>query len=121
MISEKRTHPRFIPDGVAASIVVKPESSDNQEIVLEGEIIDTSYTGIKIKLNPPLPSTINIGEIRIMIIMPQSGLPISIHGIIRHCSEQDEYGLQFVRTNTEHHLGNLMFECIKSTDDQYNK
>ncbi len=112
MTSEKRTHPRFLPDGLIASIAVKLTPPD-KEIVVEGKIIDMSYTGIKIQLNTPLPSNISTGEIRIMMIMPQSGLPISIHGIIRHCSEQGEYGLNFSGKHAEHHIDNLMFECIK--------
>ncbi len=79
-----------------------------------------SYTGIKIQLNTPFPANISTSEIRILIIMPQSGLPISIHGIIRHCSKHNEYGLQFSNA-TDSHLDNLMFECIKSSCDHYNR
>ena len=109
MESEKRSHPRFMPEGLIANITIDLPPPDG-EITIEGEVIDMSYTGIKIKLNTPFPADLDYGEIRILLTMPQSGIPVSIHGIIKHCSDQCEYGLQFT---DKHNVDNLVFECIK--------
>jgi len=109
---EHRTHPRFVADNIMAKIAVKPPPP-NKEFIVDGKLIDMSYTGIKIKLKYPLPSYINYSEIKIVIIMPKSGIPISIQGIIRYCNEQNEYGLQFSDQADEQTVDKLVFECIK--------
>lgn len=109
---EKRICPRFLPDDLIANITVKPPLPD-EEIIVEGKIIDMSYTGIKIKLNTPFPANIDCGEIRIEMTLPQSSISVSIHGVIKHRSNECEYGLQFADKHGEHDVDNLMFECIK--------
>lgn len=114
MEPEKRKYPRFQPQGLLASIKIDPPAE--KEIVLEGEVVDMSYNGIKIRLNKPLHVDIDHGEIKIEITMPQSGIPISIHGLIKHIREQYECGLQFAANHSEHCVDKLMFECIKLAD-----
>lgn len=109
---EKRTHPRFKPQGLQASITIDPPAAD-AKVVLAGEIVDMSYNGIKIRLDKPLLIDIDHGEIKIEITMPQSGIPVSIHGLIKHVREQYECGLQFTRNHSEQGVDELMFECIK--------
>ena len=115
MDTEKRIHPRFLPKGLLANITIEPPAPE-EEIVVEGEIVNMSYNGIKIRLSKPLQSEIDHCEIKIAIIMPQSGIPISIHGIIKHIKQQCEYGLQFADGHTEQSIDHLMFECIKLAD-----
>ncbi len=112
MNTEKRTHPRFQPQGLVANIIIDPASSD-EEIVMEGEVVDMSYNGIKIRLRKPLSADVDHSSIRIEIMMPQSGIPVSIHGIIKHIKQQCEYGLQFAENCVEQNVDGLMFECIK--------
>ncbi len=113
---EKRKHPRFKPHGVRACIRIGPISDVDDGILLEGEVVDISYRGIKIRLNQPLHNSIDHGEIKIDITMPQSGVPISIHGLIKHIREHHECGLQFAGNHSERCVDKLMFECIKLAD-----
>jgi len=112
MFFEQRTQPRFVADNLTAHITVKPPSAD-KKITVNGKLIDMSYTGIKIRLNTPLPDILDYGEIKIVIMLPQSGIPISIQGIIRHDNEKNEYGVQFSDQHKQQTVDRLMFECIK--------
>lgn len=112
MDPEKRHHPRFFPQGLYANIAIKPGLS-HEEIDLSGEIIDMSYSGIKIRLNEPLQIDLNNAEVRISLVLPQSNLPVSINGIIKHIIENKDFGVKFSASHAEHSIDNLMFECIK--------
>jgi hypothetical protein len=109
---EKRSRKRFNPEGLTAHIIIDPPPPDS-EIVIDGEVVDMSYTGIKIKLNKPLSSIVEQGEIRISIVLPQSGVSLSIHGMIRHIKDGCECGLQYAERHTEDEMDDLMFECIR--------
>ena len=115
MDTDNRRHPRFSPYGLVANITIAPPPPA-EEITLEGTIIDMSYTGIKIKLNTPISDDMSESEILIKLIMPESGVPVSIHGIIKHLNAESEYGLQYSEKHPEHEVDNLMFECIKVAD-----
>jgi len=110
--ADKRTHKRFSPEGLVAHIIIEPPPPDD-EIVIDGVVLDMSYSGIKIKLNQPLVYEIKEAELRISIVLPESGVTISIHGMIRHIQEQHECGLQYAGQHTESELDSLMFECVK--------
>lgn len=112
MEADKRSHIRFNPEGLAAHIIIDPPPPAD-EIVIDGLVVDMSYSGIKIKLKQPFGQEIEEAELRIYIILPESGVPVSIHGTIKHVHKQDEYGLQYSEHHTEDELDNLMFECVK--------
>lgn len=112
MQDEKRSRKRFKPQGLIAHIVIDPPAP-GEEIVIDGEVVDMSYSGIKIKLQHALHASIEEGELRISIRLPQSGVPLSIHGMIRHINENREYGVQYAEQHHEETMDDLMFECIK--------
>ena len=116
MDSENRKHPRFSPNGLAANITIDPPPPD-EEIIVDGTIIDMSYTGIKIKLNTPINGDVPVSEIRINLTMPESGVPVTIHGIIKHLNGESECGMEYSMNHPEHKVDDLMFECIKIAED----
>ncbi len=116
MESENRRHPRFCPNDLEANITIVPPAPA-EEICFEGTIVDMSYTGIKIKLRNPMNTAISEGEIKIEFTVPESGLPVSIHGMIKHLKENSELGLQYSEHHPENIVDDLMFECIKISDE----
>ena len=79
---------------LAANITIEPIPPAD-EIILEGIVVDMSYTGIKIKLNKPLRGDIPVSDILIKLTLPESGVQVSIHGIIKHLNTGSECGLQY--------------------------
>ncbi len=116
MDTDKRRHPRFSPNGLTANITILPPPPD-QKIILKGTIVDMSYTGIKIKLNTAIKNKLPESEITITLTMPESGVPITIRGIIKHINTDSECGLQYSEKHSEHEMDDLMFECIKIADN----
>lgn len=116
MNEENRNHPRFRPNGLAANITIM-QPAPNETMVLDGKVIDMSYTGIKIQLNQPLVNKLPISEIQINLTMPESGIPVCIHGIIKHINDNTECGLQYTDNHTEQEVDDLMFECVKLSDN----
>ena len=113
---DNRKNPRFNPRGLAASISIVPPPPD-EEIILEGTVADMSCTGIRIKLNAAISPQITESEIKIKLNMPESGVPVSIHGIVKHLNDKSECGLQFSDKHPEHEIDDLIFECIKLADN----
>ncbi len=109
---DKRVHKRFSPEGLVAHIIIDPPAPDDA-IIIDGVVVDMSYSGIKIKLDQPLEHDVTEGELRISIKLPESGVTVSIHGMIRHVQEHGQCGLQYSDQHTEDELDSLMFECIK--------
>jgi hypothetical protein len=116
MDTDKRIHPRFNPNGLTAKINIAHPSPE-KEITIEGTIIDMSYTGIKIKLHSAISADIPESAIRIHFTLPESGVPVSIHGIIKHVNDDAECGLQYSKQHPEHDIDDLMFECIKIANE----
>lgn len=114
MEHEKRRHSRFNPKGLVANITIIPPPP-LEEMLIAGTIVDMSYTGIKIKLENPVEKNISGSEIKIIFTMPDSGIPVAIHGMIRHLNNDFELGLQYSKDHPEHKIDGLMFECIKSS------
>ncbi|QPK63316.1 PilZ domain-containing protein [Methylomonas sp. LL1] len=112
MEADKRSHKRFNPEGLAAHIIIDPPPPD-EEIIIDGLVVDMSYSGIKIRLQHPLGHEVLEAELRISIVLPESGVPVSIHGMIKHVQEQHECGLQYADRHSEDELDSLMFECVK--------
>lgn len=111
MEADKRIHQRFCPQGLKAHIIIDPPPPD-AEIVIDGCVVDMSYRGIKIKLKRPLEHQVDNAELRISIVLPESGVVMHIHGMIKHIQEQ-QCGLQYAEQHTEDELDSLMFECVK--------
>jgi len=111
MDTDKRRLPRFNPAGLMAHITLEPHTKGKGRS-FEGTVIDMSYTGIKIKLNTPIIEDIPESEILITLNMPESGVPITIRGIIKHLTDDTECGLQYSNSR-EHDMDHILFECIK--------
>lgn len=110
--ADQRNHKRFNPEGLAAHIIIDPPPP-GEEIVIDGQVMDMSYRGIRIKLQRPLDHDVEEAELRISIILPESGVPMSIHGMIKHVHARHQCGLQYADKHTEDELDDLMFECVK--------
>lgn len=109
---EKRTRKRFDPTGLAAHIVIDPPPP-GEEIVIDGHVVNMSYSGIKIKLKEPLSHDLEEAELRISLVLPESKVPVSIHGMIKHVKDKHECGLQYAEHHAEEDMDDLMFECVK--------
>jgi PilZ domain len=109
MEAERRQSPRFNPEGLKATITLdSPEDTFN----LEGEVVDISHTGVKIRLKEPMPISVD-HKIRIDFLLPESGIPFSISGILKHHNNSGELGLHYMDCPVVEALDSFMFECIK--------
>jgi hypothetical protein len=108
--AERRQHPRFNPHGLKANIFLEPPSEPE---FLEGEVVDISHTGVKILLKNDMPVSTD-RKIRIEFLLPESGIPFSISGILKHHQlDPTELGLHYVDCPVVEALDSFMFECIK--------
>ncbi|CCE24743.1 PilZ domain-containing protein [Methylotuvimicrobium alcaliphilum] len=112
MHNEQRKHPRISVKELKAHVSI--DRIRQAPIEIDGDVIDISYTGIKIRLNSPLPEK-SEGIVKIVIVLPESKIPITIHGEIKHYCPHFEYGLHHGNYSTEEALDELMFECVKQT------
>lgn len=113
---EKRKHTRYCPEGLTANITINPPPP-SKKIILDGIIVNMSYTGIKIKLNTPIDTDLPDSEIIINLTLPESGVPVAINGIIKHFDNNSELGMQYTEDNPDCSVDKLIFECIKKTRD----
>lgn len=109
MKSEKRNHLRVRPRGLQAGIVFNPTTA--KELAFEADILDISYSGIRVRLRKPLADDI-VGKIKITMILPESGTPFSVHGVIKHQHSESECGLHYI-DHVEGSIDDLMFECVE--------
>lgn len=109
MKDEKRSHRRVKPKKIKASIFSAHKSS--QEMALSGEIIDISRTGIRIKLSKPLKKSFN-EKLKITMVLPDSGSPFTIHGLLKHQHSESEYGIHYT-DHVDGSIDDLLFECVK--------
>lgn len=114
MTIEKRNHKRVKPKGLQAGLAFSSTQNKLQEVNLDAEIIDISYSGIRVKLKDPLNEHI-FGNIKITMILPESGAPFSVHGILKHQQNESICGLHYV-DHVDGSIDDLMFECIGLDD-----
>lgn len=107
--AERRRSPRYCPKGLRAAICLEPS---HDLAYMEGEVVDISYTGIKIRLDTPTAGHM-AGKIRIQVQMPESGIPLTITGILKHQSTPTDIGLNYAESSNVIELDKFMFECIK--------
>lgn len=107
---EKRAYPRYSPEGLRAEITV--EKSCQDLICMAGEIVDISYTGIKIRLDSPITEILE-GKIKIEFAFPNTSIPVKISGMIKHWESSSVFGLYFAEENSYDFMDSLLFECIK--------
>ncbi|WP_428355026.1 PilZ domain-containing protein [Methyloprofundus sp.] len=109
MHSEKRRHPRVEPNDLSAQILIS--RPPDEELTMDGVVVDLSYSGIKIKLNSPLVAKVK-DKITITLKLPKTGIPIRIHGVIIHCHTESECGVHFIDPLAKKDMDGLMFECV---------
>jgi c-di-GMP-binding flagellar brake protein YcgR len=107
--TERRQHPRFNPRGLKARIYL---GSRIDPAHLEGDVVDISFTGIKLRLKSPIADDL-AGKIRIELLLPDSGIPFSISGILKHQHNSTDLGLHYVDSPDVIDMDRFMFECIK--------
>jgi hypothetical protein len=105
---EKRNHKRIKPKGMQAGLILNAKS---QEITLDADILDISYSGIRVKLKEPIASDMT-GKIKINMILPESNTPFCVHGILKHQGSDDVCGIHYV-DHVHGSIDDLMFECIE--------
>jgi hypothetical protein len=115
MVIDNRRHTRVKPQSLTAIITIFPPTPED-EIHLEGTVLDMSTSGIRIKLFSAMPTDIPKSKIKINFTMPKSGLPITIKGIIKHLDTKSECGINYVNDHPSELMDNLLFECIKTHD-----
>jgi hypothetical protein len=86
-------------------------NSSAEEVVVEADILDISYTGIRVKFKEPMSSNIS-GLIKITMILPESGLPFSVYAILKHSSAELECGVEY-SDHIQGSIDDLMFECVE--------
>ena len=112
MDDDRRKHPRFNPTGLRADIII--DKPDKQQILSAGEVIDISYSGIKIKLGSALTAGIQ-DFITIKLKLPESGIPVTITGTVVHYHSGCELGMHYAGNHAEELMDEFMFECVKTT------
>jgi hypothetical protein len=103
---EKRRHHRHKPKPMQTEI-----RFTHAETEVDAEILDISYSGIRVKLKQAISSTIN-ERVKITMTLPESKAPFSIHGILKHQANSLECGIHY----TQHITGSIddvMFECLE--------
>lgn len=112
MYNEQRKHPRLSLSNLKAHVSI--DRPNNDPIEFDGDVVDISYTGIKIRLTSPLPEE-SEGIVKIIVQLPLSKIPIAIQGEIKHYCPHFEYGVYHGNYSTEEALDELMFECVKQS------
>jgi hypothetical protein len=107
--TDRRQSPRFCPKGLRVAICLEPS---HELAYMEGEVVDISYTGIKIRLDTPTAANMD-GKVRIQVFLPESGIPLTISGILKHQSTPTDLGLHYAENSNVIELDKFMFECIK--------
>ena len=110
MKTERRIYPRFKIQDLTAQITF--ENSDSARHVANGEVLDISYTGIKLKLDTPMFPKAN-SKIKIALTLPDTGIPLTISGMIKHQSSAAEVGLQYLDHPDKNDFDDLVCEFIK--------
>lgn len=106
--NQRRNHHRVKPKGLQADLIF---NSNDREMTLEAEIVDISYSGIRVKLKEPIAADMT-GKVRINMILPESNAPFSIHGILKHQTPGSECGLHYI-DHVHGSIDDLMFECVE--------
>ncbi len=112
MNSERRKHPRYSLSGVAATLTFNHPGLTQLQV--NGEVIDMSCGGIKIHLDTPIIEELSGRQILIALSLPESGIPLTIRGIIKHQVSSMEYGLHCDSPIDQEYLDKFIFECTKS-------
>ena len=115
MSTERREHRRLKAPGIRAG--VKFNDIFGRETAIDADIVDISFSGIRVKLKQPL--NLDVGDkLKITMRLPNSGTPFSVHGVLKHQGADAEVGLAYHRhDHVDGSIDDLIFECIQFCDD----
>ncbi len=108
----KRVYTRVKPENLQANITII-KSHEDKPLHISGQVLDISYRGLRIHLNRPAATNLDDCLIKIVFVLPQSGVPVTISGKRRHCQHGVDLGLQFSGPLPEQQLDDFLFECVK--------
>lgn len=108
MVAERRTHQRVKPKNLKADIFINEDGSP--EVALDADIIDISVSGIRVKLKQPINS-IKSHKIKVTMMLPDSKVPFSVHGILKHQHADSEAGIHYT-DRIQGSVDNFIFDCI---------
>ena len=110
---EKRQYPRYKTTKLKAlvSLFISPHSAPVQ---IEGDVLDVSMTGVKIKLHSELPANLGEAKVKISLSSLHSKVPMQINGMIRYKSLTTQFGLQFAADNAPQDISDFLFECART-------
>jgi len=112
MTPDRRDHHRIKPKNIQANVhSLHPSEAETS---LNGEILDISRTGIRIKLSKPLGKSVN-HNLKITMTLPESGTPCIVHGTLKHQHSDTEYGLHYT-DHVDGSVDDMLFECVKLSD-----
>jgi hypothetical protein len=107
--TERRQHPRYSANGLKAAVKL---GEFNEQVVLYGEVVDISLDGIKIKLDKPTDDDL-AGDIEIDLFLPNTEIPITVNGVLRHINGTGQLGLHYLHYPVAETLNHFMFDCMK--------
>ena len=110
---EKRQHSRILVQDLHAEICVT-ESGTSQQSILQGSVVDMSNSGIKIKLLSPMPHTSPMSKISILLTNSNLSNPMTIKGMVRHISVNNECGVAFSNEVGNADIDEFLFECVRN-------
>jgi hypothetical protein len=110
---EKRQHSRILVQDLHAEICVT-EPGACQQSILQGSVIDMSNSGIKIKLLSPMPHTSSMSKISIVLTNSNLSNPMTIKGMVRHISVNNECGVAFSNQTENADIDEFLFECVRN-------
>ncbi len=110
MNNDQRQHARFNPEGLVAHVTLENEALD--QVYVNGEVINISHSGIRLKLTEPLLAHVN-DKIKIQLILPESGIPLTIRGVIKHEIADNEFGLHYENPPSKNDYEDIILECFK--------
>lgn len=108
-LEERRQSPRITPKGLKASIYLEPW---HEPAFMEGDVLDISHTGIKIRLKTPTAAGMD-GKIKIQLFLPETRIPLSITGILKHQANPTDVGLHYINSPNVLEMDKFIFQCIK--------
>jgi hypothetical protein len=109
---EKRQEARVLAQDLHADICVMGPDSEILT-TMKGEVVDMSYSGIKIKLSAAMPNIPSQSKITILLSNPNLTTPVTIKGMVRYLSKENDCGIAFANEQGKSELGKFLFECVR--------
>lgn len=116
MSIERRRHDRIAPRELIATLTLQ-DPTTHKEVVMRGDVLNLSYSGIRMRLFSAIPPNLTESDIKIAMTLPDSGIDLEINGHIRHMPTVEECGLEYADTQNESDFDGFLFECVKIAEE----